>query len=125
MRTDADLSKLVNQSGFPLQLAIDRMIQDRSVQLGWKVLHREHGWRAPDGQVGFVDLILEDQWGTSVLVVECKRVLEADWLFLEALPVGLPSQRVRLWATNTPNHGKEHSMPIHPSQLLTMFRFQN
>lgn len=109
MRTDADLSKLVNQSGFPLQLAIDRLVQDRSDQIGWKVLYREHGWRAPDGQSGFVDLVLEDQWGTSVLVVECKRVLEADWLFLEELPAGSPSRRVRLWATNTPNHGKEHS----------------
>lgn len=109
MRTDADLSRLVNQSGFPLQLAIDRLIQDRSDQLGWKVLYREHGWRAPDGQIGFADLVLENQWGTSVLVVECKRVLDADWLFLEELPLGPPSRRVRLWVTNTPNDGKEHS----------------
>lgn len=109
MRTDADLSKLINQSGFPLQLAIDRLVQNRSDELGWKVLYREHGWRSPDGQSGFVDLVLEDRWGTSVLVVECKRVLDADWLFLEELPAGTSSRRVRLWATNTPNHGREHS----------------
>lgn len=109
MRSDEDLSKLLNQSGFPLQLAIDRLVHERSDELGWKVLYREHGWRSPDGQSGFVDLVLEDKWGTSVLVVECKRVLDADWLFLEALPAGGSSRRVRLWATNTPNHGKEHS----------------
>ena len=50
------ISKLINQSGFPLQLAIDRLVQDRSDQLGWKVVYREHGWRSPDGQIGFVDL---------------------------------------------------------------------
>lgn len=109
MRTDTDLSKIINQSGFPLQLVIDRLIGDRSAQLGWKVLYREHGWRSPDGQSGFVDLVLENNWGTSVLVIECKRVLDADWIFLEELPTSLPSTRVRLWATNTPKYGKEHS----------------
>lgn len=109
MRSDEDLSKLVNQSGFPLQVAIDKMVQDRSDQLGWKVVYREHGWKSPDGQSGFADLVLEDQYKSSVLVVECKRVLEADWLFLEELPGSPPSKRTRLWATNTADHGKEHS----------------
>ena len=109
MCNDDDLSKLVNQSGFPLQLAIDRMVEDRSAQLGWKVVYREHGWKSPDGQSGFADLVLEDRHGTSVLVIECKRVLEADWLFLEELPQKPPSRRTRLWATNTADSGKEHS----------------
>jgi hypothetical protein len=109
MRNDDDLSKLVNQSGFPLQLAIDRLVHDRADQLGWKVVYREHGWRHPDGQSGLADLVLGDCHGTSVLVVECKRVLEADWLFLEELPAKPPSRRTRLWATNTADHGKEFS----------------
>lgn len=109
MRTDADLSKLVNQSGFPLQLALDRMVQDRSDELGWNVLYREHGWRNVDGQTGFADLVLEDRSGSSVLVVECKRVLDADWIFLEESSDKPPSRLTRLWATNTPNHGTEHS----------------
>ena len=109
MRNDDDLSKLVNQSGFPLQLAIDQLVQSRSDQLGWKVVYREHGWKSPEGHSGFVDLVLEDRFGSSVLVVECKRVLEADWVFLEDLPAKPPSRRTRLWATNTPDHGKEHS----------------
>lgn len=109
MRTETDLTKLVNQSGFPLQLAIDHMVQDRSDELGWKVLYREHGWTSPDGQRGFADLVLEDQFGSSVMVIECKRVLEADWLFLEELPARPFSRRTRLWVTNTKEHGKEHS----------------
>lgn len=109
MRTDQDLTKLVNQSGFPLQLAIDRMVQERIDELGWKVVYREHGWKSADGQSGFADLVLEDRHGTSVLVIECKRVLEADWLFLEELPAKSNSRRTRLWATNTAQHGKEHS----------------
>lgn len=109
MRNDDDLSKLVNQSGFPLQLAIDRLVQDRSDELGWNVVYREHGWKHPDGQSGFADLVLEDRHGSSVLVVECKRVLEADWIFLEELPAKPASRRTRLWATNTANHGREHS----------------
>lgn len=55
MRTDDDLSKLLNQSGFPLQLAIDRMVEERSDELGWKVVYREHGWKGLDGQSGFAD----------------------------------------------------------------------
>lgn len=109
MRSDADLSKLVNQSGFPLQFAIDRLIQDRSDDLGWKVVYREHAWKNPDGQSGFADLVLEDRFGTSVLVVECKRVIEADWIFLEESSVKPLSRLTRLWATNTRNHGREHS----------------
>ena len=109
MRSDSDLSKLVNQSGFPLQLAIDRLIQDRSDDLGWKVVYREHGWKNPDGQSGFADLVLEDRFGSSVLVVECKRVMEADWIFLEETSAKPLSRLTRLWATNTSNHGREHS----------------
>lgn len=109
MRDDADLSKLVNQSGFPLQLAIDRMVQDQSEALGWKVVYREHGWKNPDGQSGFADLVLEDKYGTSVLVVECKRVIDADWIFLEGSSDKPLSMLTRLWAANTSNHGKEHS----------------
>lgn len=109
MRSDSDLSKLVNQSGFPLQLAIDSLVSKDSDQLGWKVLYREHGWRHGDGQSGFIDLVLEDRHGSSVLALECKRVLEADWIFLDDTPVKPMSKRTRLWITNTKEHGREYS----------------
>lgn len=106
MRTPDDLTKLVNQSGFPLQLKIDALIERGVDQIGWTVLYREHGWRHPNGQSGFIDLVLEDRHGTSVLIVECKRVLEADWLFLESTPANPPTRRTRLWAVNTSGHGR-------------------
>lgn len=121
MRTDSDLSKLVNQSGFPLQLALDRLIQDRSANLRWRVVYREHGWRSEDGQSGFADLVLEDEYRTSVLVVECKRVLESDWVFLEPAPSGRPTTATRLWATNTPNYSGYYDARVAPESPVSMY----
>jgi hypothetical protein len=108
MRSSNDLTKLINQSGFPLQMAIDRMVTAQSDIIGWRVLSREHGWQGVDGQSGFIDLVLEDKWKSSVLVLECKRVQESDWLFLCESTTCDPSRRTRLWITNTAGHGKEH-----------------
>jgi len=117
MRTSDDLTKLVNQSGFPLQLKIDALIGRHTDQIGWKVLYREHGWSHPSGQSGFVDLVLEDRYGTSVLVVECKRVLEADWLFLATSATASPTRKTRLWAVNTEGHGRQYSGYFDASSL--------
>lgn len=109
MRSDADLTKIVNQSGFPLQLAVERMVDEQTDTHGWSIVYREHGWSNPDGQSGFSDLVLEDRQRTSVLVIECKRVLEADWIFLEEASERPLSKRTRLWATNTCGSGTQHS----------------
>ena len=109
MRTSDDLTKLVNQSGFPMQLKIDALVNDQTDRLGWKVLYREHGWTHPNGQSGFIDLVLEDRHGTSVLIVECKRVLDADWVFLDSTPPSPLTRRTRLWAVNTAGHGRQFS----------------
>lgn len=109
MRSNDDLSKLINQSGYPLQIAVDQQVRDQTDQHGWSVLYREHGWKHVDGQSGFVDLALEDHHGSSVLVLECKRVLEADWLFIEPSPVATPTLETRLWAINTENHGRKYA----------------
>jgi hypothetical protein len=108
MRDDDTLTKLVNQSGFPLQLAIEQMVAGRSKELGWNVLYREHGWSGRDGSRGFIDLVLVDQHDTSILVLECKRVQDSEWLFLDGNEKKSTSRRVRLWITNTPDNGNEH-----------------
>lgn len=108
MRSEDDLSKLVNQSGFPLQLAIDRLVQDKADQIGWSVLYREHGWKHPDGQGGFIDLGLMNRHRTAIAVLECKRVLESDWLFLEPAPPQNPTLDTRLWITSTGKRAREH-----------------
>jgi len=109
MRDEAALSKIVNQSGFPLQLAVEELLRDKGSDIGWSVLYREHGWSNPDGQSGFADLVLEDRYQTSVMVLECKRVLESDWLFLEEAGINNQVIRTRAWVNNTPGHGKAHS----------------
>lgn len=107
MRTNSDLTKILNQSGFPLQMAIEKLIASQKEQHGWRTLYKEHGWKSLDGQTGFIDLVLEDRWRTSILVVECKRVLDSDWVFLGDQGTSINSNRTRLWITNTAGHGKE------------------
>lgn len=102
MRDQRDLSKQLNQSGFPLQLAIDNLVRGKAGEIGWSVLYREHGWSSPDGQSGFADLVLENQYRTAVMVLECKRVLDSDWLFIEEQGSNNETLRTRVWVNNTP-----------------------
>lgn len=108
MRPDETLSKLVNQSGFPLQLAIQHLVEQHEPDTGWRVLYREHGWTSPGGSTGFADLVLEDKYDSSVLVLECKRVLESDWIFTIDRMLYKSTDKTRAWVTNTPDHGREH-----------------
>ena len=50
---------------------------------------------------GFIDIVLEDQYRTSVLVVECKRVLESSWVFLVDNPRFRERSHAKLWVTLT------------------------
>ena len=125
MRESDALSKIVNQSGFPLQLAIDRMVGERGQEIGWSVLYREHGWKSPSGESGFADLVLENSYGTSVLVIECKRVLDSDWIFLEETGKANETLHSRAWVNNTPGHGKAHhgyfDMLVKPESPSSMY----
>ncbi|MBP1150342.1 MULTISPECIES: hypothetical protein [Methylocaldum] len=80
---DDKLSEAVNRSGFPLQIGLEHLINETRGSHGWKVIFSEHSWKnTTDGCSGFIDLVLEDQYGTSVLIIESKRVLETSWIFL-------------------------------------------
>ncbi|MDG4595968.1 MAG: hypothetical protein P9F75_09840 [Candidatus Contendobacter sp.] len=80
---DDKLSEAVNRSGFPLQIGLEYLINQTRSSHGWKVIYSEHSWKNPtDGCSGFIDLVLENKHGTSVLIVESKRVLETSWVFL-------------------------------------------
>ena len=94
------LAEIVNQSGFPLQIGIAQHIKLTSSEHGWKVLHTEHSWESVENdENGFIDLILEDQHGTSVVLVECKRVLESSWVFLNANPSLTNRRHAKTWVT--------------------------
>ncbi|SDA27270.1 hypothetical protein SAMN05216315_13255 [Nitrosospira sp. Nsp18] len=37
-----------------------------------------------DNQSGFIDLVLQDKYATTFLVIECKRMRDATWLFMQS-----------------------------------------
>jgi hypothetical protein len=81
--SDARLLKTVNSSGFPLQIAISDAIKKADMDQKWGVLAEEHPWSNQiSGQNGFIDLILDYDPATQILVVECKRVRDSEWVFL-------------------------------------------
>lgn len=85
MTPDLELLKIANDSGFPLQIAVEHQITDTASSHGWGVRYSEHSWiNRQDGQSGFIDLVLQDRHKTTFLVVECKRVRDATWLFLRS-----------------------------------------
>lgn len=74
-------TRAVNESGFPLQVAVAHLV-NASKPGGWRIRYSEHAWASPDStQAGFIDLVLQNQYDTAVMVVECKRVRDASWLF--------------------------------------------
>ena len=76
------LLKLVNSSGFLFQLRVEDEVMNTSSSHQKTVLAREYRWVDPiTGGEGFIDLILTT--GTNgKMVIECKRVIDATWLFL-------------------------------------------
>ena len=79
MKTSEDI---VNESGYPLQLRIERWIEETGQQHRWWVAAREHRWvNSETGDEGYIDLILEREGGNLRLVVECKRIM-GSWTFL-------------------------------------------
>jgi hypothetical protein len=79
---DSKLVKLVNASGFLFQLKVEQLISETSEDHGKSILAREHKWvDSSDGNEGFIDLITSA--GTNgKIIIECKRVRDADWVFL-------------------------------------------
>ncbi len=78
--TNDEAIKAVNESGFPLQLAL-KLLANRG---DWRVFASEYPWRDPSAAEGkqekFIDLIIEGRGQT--LVIECKRFLNSEWIFL-------------------------------------------
>ena len=92
------LSDVVNRSGFPLQIGLEHLVNSTCDRHGWKVIFSEHSWENPtDGSSGFIDLVLEDRFGTSVLIVESKRVLDASWIFLVNAPEQMRRRHAKSW----------------------------
>src|SRR5437879_1684849 len=80
---DPELEKAVNDSGFPLQLGLKHLVQTGGAR--FRVALAEHRWRDPlADETKFLDLALRtgDDRLPQLLVVECKRARDTDWIFL-------------------------------------------
>ena len=103
-----DPHKIINQSGFPLQIGLARAIDESQTREGWRVLYQEHGWTHPStGEQGFIDLVVENDPRTVVVNVECKRPQEATWQFLLPKPDDSPVSRARYWASYLSREGTQ------------------
>lgn len=105
MDDEKKLSDTVNQSGFPLQIAVASLVRRTSDQHGWSLVYTEHSWKNhTDGSAGFVDVVLADKYSTSVLVIECKRVLDSSWIFLNPDPKTMSRRHAKAWITRRKNN---------------------
>lgn len=99
---DSDvLRKVVNSSGFPLQTAIENLVNKSSdSQEGWRVSSTEHAWKNRNTNTeGFIDILLCNSCDTLFLVLECKRVLDSSWIFLQPFTKMDPISHVKAWVS--------------------------
>lgn len=98
MANASDALYVVNSSGFPLQIAVHNAVE--SAQLPWRVVHREHAWRNDlDGGYGFIDLVVEHSETRDSVVVECKRVQDSTWYFLDHKGNAILRRQCKAWST--------------------------
>jgi hypothetical protein len=101
MAKDPEVLRIANDSGFPLQIAVLHSVTAATEGHGWRVLHAEHAWRNPaDEQSGFVDLVLCDRHNFARVVIECKRVRNATWLFFNSDGTTDPRRHCKAWVTH-------------------------
>lgn len=98
MAAESDALRAVNSSGFPLQIALQNAVE--SAQSPWKVMHKEHAWRnSLDGGNGFIDLVVQHRETQDSVVVECKRVQDSTWFFLDHGGSAKERRQCKVWAT--------------------------
>jgi hypothetical protein len=80
-RQDPGLLKVVNASGYLLQLRLEEEVRRLGSSSRWQIFPSEHHWWHPESQsAGFIDLIVG--YGIVRLVIECKRQRDGSWVFL-------------------------------------------
>jgi hypothetical protein len=107
MSTDDDLLRVINGSGFPLQIAVQYLAEQQGTE--WRIRHREHAWSNPeDGLSGFIDVVLEHRQTKDCLVIECKRIQNAGWLFLSHTGALKSRLHSKVWATAFKGNALHH-----------------
>src|SRR4051794_20772628 len=103
---------LVNKTGFPLQIALAQLVRANE-NTAWRVIHEEHSWRNEREGSGYADLILENVAREVVLILECKRIQEASYVFLHQSGKGQDMARVRaLRLQRAPTRAVEQGYPL-------------
>jgi len=126
-KQDEKWRNIVNSSGFPLQIGIAHQIERAwPGGGGWRTVLTEHPWRHPESaEDGFIDLVIEDQFRTQVMVVECKRVRDTEWFFLISKENPKPRRVANAWFTYL--HGERKNRfgwqdhPTEPSSYQSEF----
>lgn len=105
---------VVNLSGYPLQIAIAKSVNDENRTHGWRVIYEEHAWRnRRDDSSGYVDLVLEHSRLDVVLLVECKRLQNRDWIFLPQNGNARPRRHARGFLAQRGQDGR--LLPVYPA----------
>lgn len=78
--TNEQIADAVNQSGFPLQLGLQRIVAN---SLDWKLPLVEHSWTdSLSIDPKFIDFVVSGKHKPWRLVVEAKRARSTEWIFL-------------------------------------------
>jgi hypothetical protein len=87
---------IADASGFPLQIGIAKSV---NLNPNWKVLLEEHPWSSLATQSeGFIDIVIEERnHGVQLMVIECKRVRQTEWVFLIPDPSPEKGSHARIW----------------------------
>jgi hypothetical protein len=124
--SSAVLRELVNKSGYPLQIAIAHHVSATTSRHGWKVLYEEHGWRDPDsGQHGFIDLVLHFEPLNAVMLLECKRLQDTDWILIPKDGESEGRRVAKAYRSHVDVHGVRksawRSLPLEPRSPIAEF----
>jgi hypothetical protein len=100
---ERQLLGIINASGFLFQLKLEEELRrtEPERQNRWHYVAREYKWHSQESDnEGFADLLLES--GIARMVVECKRVTDAKWIFL--VQDGAPEVNTAtfLWTRSAP-----------------------
>lgn len=86
----------VNASGFPLQIAIQHIVDEFQHLHSFSTVFSEHSWKNDNtGESGFIDLVVSSRSKGLCLVVECKRVKDTSWIFMRDMRSPKTSRRTK------------------------------
>ena len=75
------LLRTLNDSGYPLQVAVQQAIASSTDQHGWQVRSSEQHWASESrSQSGFIDVVANNPGKSLYALIECKRVRDSDWI---------------------------------------------